>query len=295
MASVNASPEYYAAEKDYSDAKTPEDKLAALEKMLSLAPKHKSSHSLLADIRHKMARIKKEQEKEVIKAKQRKTGSSEFVKKQGVQIALLGQANSGKTALFNVLTGLRGKSTQAPFETAIPKPGAWEYEKIQIQVLDLPSVTEENKGKVYSYARNADLALIVLDGNGDLPLQESFFKDVRNEKIFFACSKNAKAEGVFSYDVFSQKSVLELKKKLYESLDVIRVFAKTPKEAAKYDKPIVLSKKARTVLDAAKEIHKDFSENLKFAKVWGSAKFAGQQVSGDYVLKDGDVVELHLK
>jgi hypothetical protein len=295
MASVNASPEYYAAERDYSDAKTPEDKIAALEKMLSLAPKHKSAHSLLADIRHKLARIKKAQVKEEIKAKQRKSGSSEFVKKQGVQIALLGQVNSGKTALFNALTGLREKSTPAPFETVMPKPGAWEYEKIQIQVLDLPSVTGENKSKIYSFARNADLALIVLDGDGDSNLQELFFKDVRNEKIFFACSKGRKKEGVFSYDAFSQKSVGELKKKLYSSLDVIRVFAKTPKEQAKMDNPIVLLKKTRTVLDAAKEIHKDFALNLKFARVWGSTKFPGQQVSGDYLLQDGDVVELHLK
>ena len=51
MASVNASPEYYAAERKYGEAKTPEDKIKVLEEMLRLAPKHKASHSLLAEIR----------------------------------------------------------------------------------------------------------------------------------------------------------------------------------------------------------------------------------------------------
>ncbi|MFH1056763.1 MAG: GTPase [Candidatus Micrarchaeota archaeon] len=295
MASVNASPEYYVAERKYGEAKTPEDKIAALEEMLRLAPKHKASHSLLADIRHKMARIKKEQAKEEIKARQRKGGGREFVKKQGVQIALLGKANAGKTALFNALTGLREKSTPAPFETVVPKPGAWEFHKVQIQVLDLPSVTGENKPKVYAFARNADLAVIILDGGEDFQAQESFFKDVRNEKVFFASSKNGKRQGTVSYEVFNAKSVKELGERIYEALDIIRVFAKTPKEQAKMDKPIVLLKKTRTVLDAAKEIHKDFAENLKFARVWGSAKFPGQQVSGDYVLQDCDVIEFHMK
>src|SRR3989338_8285392 len=172
MASVNASPEYYAAERKYGDAKTPEDKIRALEEMLRLAPKHKASHSLLAEIRFKIARLKKEIQLEVIKAKQRKSGASEYVKKQGVQIALLGLPNAGKTALFNALTGLREKSTPTPFETLKPTPGIWEHEKVQIQVIDLPSVSEENKPRVYAQARNADLALIVLDGSKGLREQE---------------------------------------------------------------------------------------------------------------------------
>ena len=54
---VNAGPEYAAAEAEYSKAKTPQDKIKALERMYSLAPKHKSSEGLLREIKTKIVKI----------------------------------------------------------------------------------------------------------------------------------------------------------------------------------------------------------------------------------------------
>ena len=45
--------------------------------------------------------------------------------------------------------------------------------------------------------------------------------------------------------------------------------------------------------DAAQRLHKEWREKLKYALLWGSAKFDGQRVGRDYVLDDGDVIELH--
>jgi ribosome-interacting GTPase 1 len=56
----------------------------------------------------------------------------------------------------------------------------------------------------------------------------------------------------------------------------------------------VILPKGSTVEDLAEEIHKDFVEKLKYARVWGSAKFQGQRVFKDHVLEDGDIVELHI-
>ncbi len=53
-------------------------------------------------------------------------------------------------------------------------------------------------------------------------------------------------------------------------------------------------KKGATLEDFAQEIHKDFLKKLKFARVWGSTAFDGQMVQRDYVLQDGDVVELRI-
>jgi ribosome-interacting GTPase 1 len=53
-------------------------------------------------------------------------------------------------------------------------------------------------------------------------------------------------------------------------------------------------KKGATLEDFTKEIHKDFQEKLKFARVWGSTAFDGQMVQRDYVLQEGDVVELRI-
>jgi len=48
------------------------------------------------------------------------------------------------------------------------------------------------------------------------------------------------------------------------------------------------------VADFAGKIHQDFLQKLKAARVWGSTAFDGQMVGRDYVLQDGDVVELRI-
>jgi uncharacterized protein len=52
--------------------------------------------------------------------------------------------------------------------------------------------------------------------------------------------------------------------------------------------------KGSTITDLARKIHRDFFDNLKSARVWGGAQFDGQSVQRDYVLQDGDIVELHM-
>jgi ribosome-interacting GTPase 1 len=49
-----------------------------------------------------------------------------------------------------------------------------------------------------------------------------------------------------------------------------------------------------TVLDVARLVHKDIAENLKFARMWGTEVFDGQQVGPDHIVSDGDLVELHV-
>ena len=84
----------------------------------------------------------------------------------------------------------------------------------------------------------------------------------------------------------------ELKRQIFGNLDVIRIYTKRPdEEPAK--RPLVLCR-GSTVADIARAVHKDFAHDLKFARVWGSARFPGQQVPRSYVLRDKDVVELHL-
>jgi len=288
MASLNAGPEYYAAEARYRDAKTIEDKLAALEEMLRYCPKHKAAHSILMEIKNKIARLKKEQQIEARKAAQRKAsgGPRDFVKRAGAaQVVLLGFANSGKSFLLNALTDGRARtaSTEKPFETREVTPGMMEFNKVQIQVLDTPSVTEENRARLFALARNADLTVILLDSNSEENAQKRFFDGVPGKKIFLT-----RAE-------IQASDVNALKKKIFDELELIRVFTKNPRGETDYEKPIALARGRNTVADAAREIHKQLAENLKFARVWGSTKFPGQQVSGDYELQDGDVVELHMK
>ena len=52
---TNAGVEYFLAEQKYRGAKTPEEKLAALEEMLRMAPRHKAAGNLLNQIKQKKA------------------------------------------------------------------------------------------------------------------------------------------------------------------------------------------------------------------------------------------------
>jgi ribosome-interacting GTPase 1 len=83
----------------------------------------------------------------------------------------------------------------------------------------------------------------------------------------------------------------QLKQVVFEQLEVVRVYAKPPGEPADMERPFVL-KKGSTVAELARMIHRDFYEKLKSARVWGSTVFEGQMVQRDYLLQDGDIVEL---
>ena len=86
----------------------------------------------------------------------------------------------------------------------------------------------------------------------------------------------------------------ELKDAIYDLAGIIRIFTKSPGEEPAY--PPIAMKKGSTVIDVAKKIHKEFSRNFRYARVWGkSVKFPGQRVGADHVLEDGDVVEIHAR
>ncbi|NIW46238.1 MAG: TGS domain-containing protein [candidate division Zixibacteria bacterium] len=57
--------------------------------------------------------------------------------------------------------------------------------------------------------------------------------------------------------------------------------------------PFIIQKGA-TVEQFALQLHRDFYDNLKSARVWGSSDFDGQMVSRDYILHDKDIVELKI-
>ena len=82
-----------------------------------------------------------------------------------------------------------------------------------------------------------------------------------------------------------------LRETIFQQLNLVRIKSKEPNGGIA-PKPIVLSKGA-TVADVAKIIHTRFFDQFKLAKIYGpSAKFDGQTVGLNHVLKDGDVVEI---
>jgi Predicted GTPase len=81
-----------------------------------------------------------------------------------------------------------------------------------------------------------------------------------------------------------------LKDRIFEELDLTRVYLKPQGGDPDYDEPLVFGGDA-TVGDAAEKIHRAFDGRFRYAKLWGeSAKHDGQQVGEDHELADGDVL-----
>jgi len=98
---------------------------------------------------------------------------------------------------------------------------------------------------------------------------------------------------IVSISAKAGKGLEGLKREIYRSLEIIRVYTKVPGKKADLEEPVIL-KKGSTVEDAAESIHKDFHAKLKYALLWGSGKFDGQKVKREHILEDGDIIELHI-
>ncbi|KAF8592683.1 developmentally regulated GTP binding protein 1 [Ramaria rubella] len=86
----------------------------------------------------------------------------------------------------------------------------------------------------------------------------------------------------------------ELIEKMWEALDLVRVYTKPRGQAPDYSSPVVLKRGKSSIEDFCNSIHKEIAKQLKYAVVWGaSAKHSrGQKVGLDHVLEDEDVVNI---
>jgi uncharacterized protein len=74
----------------------------------------------------------------------------------------------------------------------------------------------------------------------------------------------------------------------------VRVYTKPLGQPPDRNRPFTV-RRGHTVLDVARLVHQEVAGRLKFARLWGSGAFDGQQVGPDHLVADGDVVELHAK
>jgi ribosome-interacting GTPase 1 len=58
------------------------------------------------------------------------------------------------------------------------------------------------------------------------------------------------------------------------------------------DEPFTLSA-GSTVMDLATAIHRELAEKLKYARIWGTGVYDGQNTQRTHVLNDKDIIELH--
>ncbi|HSB07608.1 MAG TPA: GTPase [Thermodesulfobacteriota bacterium] len=326
---ANLTPQYLEAELKFKQAKTPSEKIKALEVMMAIIPKHKGTEKLRAQLKARMAKLKEELQRKPILGK----GEQLFnVKREGAgQVILLGLPNSGKSTLFSRMTHAPSEVADYPFTTQKPVPGMMKFENLQIQLIDTPPIHLDHVEPGFSnLVRNADALALVLDLT-DAPLfqMEVLQEELNQMKVSIVSkgllpslsegwvhrkglllgnkcdSKNAMEGYRTAVDRYEQQFVLlpisareemnfeELKKEAYQLLDILRVYTKVPGKEADLSEPVIL-KKESTVEDVALTIHKDFVANLKYARIWGSGKFNGQMVRRDFRVREGDVIEFHI-
>ena len=86
-----------------------------------------------------------------------------------------------------------------------------------------------------------------------------------------------------------------LKENIYNTLKFIRVYLKPQGSKADLIEPMVV-KKGTDVEAICNNIHRDFTRNFRYARVWGpSSKFPGQKVGLNHLLADKDVVSIVIR
>ncbi len=85
----------------------------------------------------------------------------------------------------------------------------------------------------------------------------------------------------------------ELLDKIWEYLNMLRIYTKPRGQMPDYDAPVVMPATRRTVEEFCRRIHKSLLEQFKYALVWGkSVKHNPQRVGKEHVLCDEDIVQI---
>lgn len=324
---ANLTPEYLKAERWFREATTSQEKILALEHMLRTIPKHKGTDHMRADLRRKLSKLKEAatQKKGAVKHV-----DIFYVPKTGAgQIVLIGTPNCGKSAIVAALSNAKVNVADFPFATTAPVPAMVKFQDVQMQLIDMPPITAEHSapGQVGTY-RNCDLIAIVIDLSADVAEQMDncldFLQTRRllideatgvvdeqgnalGKKTFViggkadiagvdAAAKVRKlCRGRFEFIQVSAQTgegLSPLVSKLFELLDIVRIYAKPPGKSADMGEPFTLPR-GSTVMDLAQAVHRQLAKKLKFARAWGTGVHDGQNVQHSHVLSDKDIIELH--
>ena len=328
---ANLTQPYRKAEQAYRQATTPHEELECLQVMLVALPKHKGTDKMQADLKQKISRVKKEIAEQVKKGPQK--GPITRMPRQGAgRAVIIGGPNAGKSQLLASLTKAKPNIADYPFSTTQPLPGMMPWEDVYVQLIDTPPITKDVFDPMtLALIRGADLVLLMLDlgsDEGGEQLQELIDQfncsksrlgtktEISQEDIGVAWTQTLLLSNKvdlpeaddrsqffdeflelpferFSISALAGTGLPELRDRVYDSMDVVRVYTKLPhKKEPDMDSPFTL-KNGQTVADLAELVHRDIASNLKGARIWGSQVHDGTQVKVDYVLHDKDIVELH--
>ena len=226
------------------------------------------------------------------------------VRREGAaQIALVGAPNAGKSSLLQALSAIQIRTGDYAFTTTRPVAATTRLGGVLVQLVEIPGLIEgaaDDRGggrALLGVLRNADAILFCHACDRPLDELETIRDEVADAGIelpaLLAATKCDEAPPpqhpelpVLPVSVLDDASLERLREELWAMTGLVRVYLRDGGD------PVALRPPA-TVLDVADTIHHELRERCTGARVWGrSARFPGQQVGREYVLSDGDTVEV---
>lgn len=308
---TNVTPQYHGAEERFRQAKTPQEKIIALQEMLSVMPKHKGTDHLKAQLRSRLSKLMGELEGP---SRGSRSGNVEpfSLPKQGAgRATLVGPANTGKSLLLTRATGAHSKVGAYALSTLEPVPGMLSFEDIYIQLVDTPPITNlSTQGRLYGFLRMSDVLVVVVDLS-DAPVSQTHecFQALEEwgfvllgshkseeggspelEKPVIIVGNKADVPGsldslqslesnlgenypVLMVSAEEEVGLDELGEAIFRGLGIIRVYTKAPQQKKEEMEKGVpfVLRHGSTVADASAYIHKDLARDLKYAVLWGQS------------------------
>lgn len=182
--------------------------------------------------------------------------------------------------------GVEVKSTVklTKLDLELAKAMVMEYGVVNADVVIREDIDQDQLVDVLSGNRiyiNAVLAINKIDLVDDEYLEEVREKFKDWDPVLISAAKNI--------------GIDELKAKIFERLELIRIYMKKQGQEADMDVPLI-AKKGSTVGDVCDSLHRVFRQNFRYALVWGdSARFPGQMVGLEHRLADGDVLSIIIR
>jgi ribosome-interacting GTPase 1 len=328
---ANLTQQYRDAELRFRQASGHDEKVDALREMIALLPKHKGTEKIHADLKRRLAKLEHEGE-QVLRTGGHHAEPGRVKREGAGQWILLGPPSSGKSSLLAALTSAHPEVAAYPFTTHLAQPGMMPFEDVLVQLVDTPAVAPGHvEPWMANLVRGADGLVLVFDPEDDgneaamrellallgrahvwpagrpFPPDASPLTEPRPALVVFtrrdedgdgtlaALATEAVGADLRSLRVSSTtgEGLDDLRAALWRALRRVRVHTKEPGKKPDLGRPFVLPEGA-TVHDLALLVHREVAEHLRFARVWGKARFDGQQVDRHHPLADHDVVELHV-
>jgi ribosome-interacting GTPase 1 len=332
---TNLPPEAIEAERRYRAAQSVAEKITCLEEFMSLIPKHKGTDRLRANLRRRLSKLKaSSQARKGVSRRDSafhidKEGPGQVVLvgptnvgKSALVAALTNATPEVAASPYTTWTPTPGMMPVEDIQIQLIDTPPLDREYVEPELLNLirrsdlillivdlqtdpvqqfeDTITLLREHRIVSRRlqdRAGDqqpltfIPLLVLANKSDnesqdenLEIFRELLKDIENED---SCP-------LLPVSATTGRNLERLKEAVFEQLEIIRVYSKAPGKKVDLSAPFVLSK-GSTVADFAAQVHQDFYQNLRSARVWGSATlYDGQMVSRDHILQDGDVVELRL-